>query len=258
MKLIFKGILITFVLLQLLGLGSCKHEPFFDDGEITPIDTTGNPIDTTGNPVDTTIIDTTGIPCDPDIVYFNRDVLPILRSNCAFSGCHDAPTSQDGVNLETYETVMATADVEPFDLNESKIYRVLIEDDPDDKMPPAPNAPLSQEQVSMIAKWILQGAMNLECDENSGGCNTTSVSFSADIQPVIQNNCVGCHSGGAPSGGIKLVTYADVKQVVNNGKLFGAVSWQQGFVNMPFGGDQLPQCTIDQIEAWIADGALEN
>lgn len=257
MQRIIKGIILTFILSQLLGLGSCKHDPFFSD-DVTPIDTTGNPIDTTDQPVDTNMVDTTGIACDPDVVYFNRDILPILRSNCAFSGCHDAASSQDGVNLETYETVMATADVDPFDLDGSKIYRMITEDDPDKLMPPPPNTPLSQAQIQLIAKWILQGAVNLECDENAGGCNTTGVSYSADIQPVLQNNCVGCHSGSAPSGGVNLGTYAQVKQVADNGRLFGAVSWQDGFVNMPFGGNQLPQCNIDQIEAWIADGALNN
>lgn len=257
MDRIFKGLLFAFILFQLLGLGSCKHDPFFV-GDITPIDTTGNPIDTTDTPIDTNMVDTAGIACDPEVVYFNRDILPILRSNCAFSGCHDAATSQDGVNLETYETVNATADVDPFDLDGSDIYRKIIDDDPDDRMPPPPNAPLNQAQIQLIAKWILQGAVNLECDENAGSCNTTNVSYASDVQPVIQNNCVGCHSGGAPSGGIQLSTYADVKLVAENGRLFGAISWQDGFVNMPFGGDQLPQCTIDQIEAWIEDGALNN
>lgn len=258
MQRIFKGLILIFILSQLLGLGACKHDPFFDEEGMTPIDTTGNPVDTTGNPVDTTIVDTTGTPCDADIVYFNRDILPILRSNCAFSACHDAASSQDGVNLETYETVMATADVEPFDLDGSKIYRMISDDDPDDRMPPPPNAPLNQEQIQLIAKWILQGALNLECDENAGVCNTTEVSFSTHIQPVLQNNCVGCHSGNAPSGGVRLSTYAEVKQVADDGRLYGAVSWQEGFVNMPFGGNQLPQCTIDQIKAWIEDGAPNN
>lgn len=258
MQRIIKGILFVFILSQLLGLGSCKHDPFFDNGDITPIDTTGNPIDTSDNPIDTTTVDTIGVACDSDVVYFNRDILPILRSNCAFSGCHNAASSQDGVNLETYETTMATADVDPFDLDGSKIYRVITDDDPDDRMPLAPNAPLNQEQIQLIAKWISQGALNLECDENSEGCNTANVSYAANIQPVIQNNCVGCHSGNAASGGVRLSTHAEVKQVADNGRLFGAVSWQEGFVNMPFGGSQLPPCTIDQIEAWIAEGALDN
>ena len=36
------------------------------------------PVDTTVNPVDTMIVDTTTMldPCDPDVVYFERDILP--------------------------------------------------------------------------------------------------------------------------------------------------------------------------------------
>ena len=68
-----------------LFLPSCVHEPVIDPNN--PIDTTDNPIDTIDNPIDTT---PTGTPCDPDVVYFSKDILPLLRSNCAKSGCHDA------------------------------------------------------------------------------------------------------------------------------------------------------------------------
>ena len=46
-------------------------------------------------------------PCDPDTVYFEMDVLPILLSSCGKSGCHDA-TAQDGVRLDSYAATMAS------------------------------------------------------------------------------------------------------------------------------------------------------
>ena len=216
------------------------------------------PIDSTDNPVDTTNIDTSGVPCDPNTVYFNIDILPILKSNCAFSGCHNAATAQDGVILESYESTMQTADVEPFDLDGGKLYEVITEDDEDKRMPQPPNAPLTSDQINLIAKWILQGAKNLECDPNSGGCDTENVSFSGFVQPVIQNSCQGCHSGNSPSGDIDLTNYQNIKVVADNGRLFGAISWANGFENMPQGGDQLPQCTIDKIKSWIDAGAPNN
>ena len=69
----------------MLMLPACEHEP------LAPVDP--DPIDTMGMDtmdVDTMGEDTMGIPCDPDVVYFDRDLLPILKSNCAKSGCHDA------------------------------------------------------------------------------------------------------------------------------------------------------------------------
>jgi len=218
-----------------------------------PTDTTD--VDTTDNPVDTTDM---GTPCDSNTIYFNQQILPILQSNCAFSGCHDAATAQDGVILESYEQVMQTADVRPFDLSGSDLYEVITEDDEDKRMPPPPNARLTSGQVQLISQWILQGAENLECDEDAQGCDTENRSFAAHIQPVITNNCLGCHSGGAPSGGINLSTYAGVKTVADNGRLLGAIRREAGFSPMPQGAAQLPQCTIDQFAAWVADGAPNN
>lgn len=244
---------IAFMLVMSFSTYSCKHDPTMPEEDMTPVDTTG--VDTTDNPVDTTVM---GMPCDSTKVYFQQQILPILQSNCAFSGCHDAATAQDGVILESYEQVMQTADVRPFDLSGSDLYEVISEDDEDKRMPPPPNARLNSGQIQLIAQWILQGAEDLECDEDAEGCDTENVSFMADIQPVITNNCLGCHSGGAPSGGINLSTHSSVKTVADNGRLMGAIRHESGFTPMPQGADQLPQCTIDQFAAWVADGAPNN
>jgi hypothetical protein len=226
---------------------SCKHSP------IIPIDDDMMPIDTM--PMDTT---PGGIPCDPLVVYFNQDVLPILNSNCAFSGCHDAASAENDVILESYEDVIATADVEPFNLDESKIYKVLVENDIEDRMPPSPNSPLSPDQIQIIAQWILQGAENLTCDPSLSECDTIDVSFANAVQPLIVSHCQGCHSGSAPSGGIDLSEYNGVKNVADNGKLIGAISWEAGFEKMPQGGDKLSECDIAKVQSWIDDGALNN
>jgi hypothetical protein len=105
-----------------------------------------------------------GISCDPDTVYFERDLLPLLNSSCAKSGCHDATTASDGVILDSYFNVMATADVKPGNPDDSDLYEVITDDDPDDRMPPPPLPPLSSDQIAMVRKWILQGAQNLICD----------------------------------------------------------------------------------------------
>lgn len=242
-----------YVVLQMATLGtSCKHEALFDD--ITPIDTTGNPIDTTG-PIDTT---THGTPCDPDVVYFETQVLPILISNCAKSGCHNAASAQEGVVLDNYANVMATGEINPFYPNDSKVYEAITEDDPEKRMPQPPAAALSQDQIATLEKWIQQGAKNLTCDPNAGGCDSTDVSYAQTIRPVINTHCKGCHSGENPSGGISFETYQGVKTVAQNGKLYGAISWANGSPKMPQGGNQLADCTIAQFKAWIDAGASEN
>ncbi len=236
-----------YLILQMATLGtSCKHEPLFDD--VVPIDTTGNPIDTTPQ----------GTPCDPDLVYFETQVLPILISNCAMSGCHNAASAQEDVVLDSYANVMSTGEIEPNNPNDSKLYEVITESDPDKRMPQPPAAALSQAQIVIIEKWIQQGAKNLICDANAGGCDTTSVSYTQTIRPVINTYCKGCHSGSNPSGGISFETYQGVKTMAQNGKLYGAISWASGYQKMPQGGIQLSDCTIAQFKIWIDAGALEN
>lgn len=233
-----------------LVVTACRHDPFMPDGSdpVEPVDTTGNPVDTMMN----------GEPCDPDVVYFELDVLPILRSNCALSGCHDATSAQDDVVLTDFTRVVQTADVEAFDLDGSDLYEVITENDSDDRMPPPPNTPLTPGQINIIAKWIQQGARDLSCDPNVGGCDTDMVTYSGTVAPLLQNTCVGCHGGGSPSAGVNLSSHAGVAQVALNGRLLGAIRWEAGYAPMPQGGNQLSDCTIDQIAAWVDAGAPNN
>lgn len=236
------------------GTSSCKHMPTMIDEPIIPVDTTDMPIDTTGM-TDTTVMSE---PCDPDLVYFQRDVLPILISNCTFSDCHDATDPQDGVILTNYQDVFNTGDVRPFDLNGSDLYEVLVDPDEDDRMPPLPRARLSNNQISTIAQWILQGAEDLTCEAPTGACDSTAVSFSQTVHPIIMNHCQGCHSGASPSGGLLLTGHAEIQIPANDGRLYGVIARLPGFPPMPQGGEQLPQCDIDKIKSWIDAGAADN
>ncbi len=249
-------ILLLWGLLLSLIPSACKHDPFIVEDDMIPIDTMTNPVDT--QTVDTTTVDTMLMPCDPEKVYFDLQILPILQSNCAFSGCHDAASAEDGVILDSYENVIATADVEPFEIDNSEIFEVLIDSDEMERMPPAPTDRLPADQIQLIATWILQGGAYLQCDPNAQGCDTVIVSFEQFVQPIIKTHCQGCHSGGAPSGGVSLTSYDQIKTHAQNGRLVGAVSWQSGFTPMPQGLDPLPDCTVDKIQAWVAQGALDN
>ncbi|MCG8327610.1 MAG: hypothetical protein MI974_07990 [Chitinophagales bacterium] len=252
MRQLLPALFTIFILVMSLNTWSCKHDPTMPEDSMTPVDTMD--IDTIDNPVDTSDI----TPCDSNTVYFNQQVLPILKSNCAFSACHDAASAQGEVILDNYNQVVATAGVEPFDLQGSDLYEAITEDDEDKRMPPIPRSPLTPEQIQIISAWILQGAENEECDPDAEACDTDNVSFVNDLQPILNNTCVGCHSGSAPAGGIILGDYDGVKVVVDDGRLLGAINWESGFSSMPQGGEQLSDCVIDQFTAWINDGALNN
>ncbi len=193
-------------------------------------------------------------PCSTDTVYFTQQVLPILISNCSMSGCHDVASHQDGVVLTTYEKIMSTAEVRPGNPNDSELYEVLVENDPDDRMP-YNRPPLPQDQIALIRKWIQQGAKNNSC---VNACDTTNVTYTATIKTLIAGKCQGCHSGSAPQGGIDLSTHTGLKAKVTDGRLWGAINHASGFSPMPKNGNKLSDCEISQIRIWIDKGSPNN
>ncbi|HEY0356434.1 MAG TPA: c-type cytochrome domain-containing protein, partial [Flavisolibacter sp.] len=211
------------VLTIMIPVLSCKHE--------IPVDNTGpGPV----NPPSVT--------CSPDTVYFQQQVLPIIVSNCSMSGCHDAASHQDGVVLTNYNSIMNTGEVNPGNPGNSKIWEVITDNDPSDRMPPPPQAALTQEQKDIVRKWIMQGAKNNSCQPTS--CDTTNVTYSVTVKNIVSNKCQGCHSSSVPSGGIDLSTYTGLKAKVTDGRLWGAVNHLSGYSPMPKGGTRLSDCEL--------------
>jgi mono/diheme cytochrome c family protein len=89
-------------------------------------------------------------------------------------------------------------------------------------------------------------------------CDTTVVTYSTSVVPILSANCFSCHGGNTPSAAIRLDTYAGVKQQADNGRLFGAVSHDASYSPMPKGGTKLNPCNIAKIRKWIAAGAPNN
>ncbi len=231
------------------SIQSCKHSPLdiLIEDPIEPIDTTGGG--------DTTLITSN---CDPDTVYFENDIYPILISNCAISGCHDAETHEEGINLSTYAKVMSSHIMKPSDPYDSEFYDVVTETG-DDLMPPPPMASLTDEEIALIILWQEQGALDNSCTD----CDTSAVTFSGTILPIMNAYCTGCHDASSPSGGISLTAYLGtgsndgIVDVASDGRLMGALNGDVGFVAMP-PGSMLPQCLIDQIRIWVDAGYPED
>jgi hypothetical protein len=94
-------------------------------------------------------------------------------------------------------------------------------------------------------------------------CDTTNVTFSGTIFPVINSTCSGCHSGSAPQANILLVDYATISAQAaipagQFGSLYGAISHDPGNSPMPKNGTQLSDCKIRQVKIWIDAGMPEN
>lgn len=90
-----------------------------------------------------------------------------------------------------------------------------------------------------------------------GTCDTANVTFSKDIKPIMDANCINCHSGGA----IDLTNYDGVKAKAADNTLYKSISYSYSGANssknMPTSG-KLDDCSISKVKAWIDQGAINN
>lgn len=188
----------------------------------------------------------------PGEVCFEAEVFPLIQSNCTQSGCHNASDQAGEVVLNSYERIRALTS--PGNYRQSELYRILVQ--PAGRMPQAPYDPLPDEQIAVIARWIEQGA--LETVNCAGSCDTSNVTYSLVVRPILDTYCNGCHGGASPQGDLRLTGYNDVKPTVTNGSLLGSIRHGGSFSPMPKDADKLPACKIAQIEKWVAAGAPNN
>lgn len=100
----------------------------------------------------------------------------------------------------------------------------------------------------------VQGTSLAQCDSSF---LSRTISYSQDVVPILQQNCISCHSGSAPQGGILLDTYQNVKNVASTGQLVGAIKHSPGYHPMPPSG-KLPDSSICIIETWVNQGMQNN
>jgi WD40 repeat protein len=90
-------------------------------------------------------------------------------------------------------------------------------------------------------------------------------SFSADVAPILQKNCLGCHSSSVHKSGLILESYSSLIKGGKHGqpvlphdaKGSLIVQMLEGDIGpqMPVNADPLPDSDIDRIKAWINAGA---
>ena len=109
-----------------------------------------------------------GIPAPDEPVSFNDHILPLLENRCL--NCHGEPYVKNGrtikptagLQLDTYEMVMkGNLDgtiVTPGDPTVSTLFQVVILPDDDPELMPPKGDPLTEDERTMIKRWILEGA----------------------------------------------------------------------------------------------------
>ncbi len=103
----------------------------------------------------------------PVPVSFREQIQPILNDRCI--RCHGGEQTLGKVVLTSYDDVMTSRThpgkkrlVVPDTLRESWLYLLCATDQPHYRMPPDTSniTPLPQNELDLIARWIMQGAKN--------------------------------------------------------------------------------------------------
>lgn len=97
-------------------------------------------------------------------------------------------------------------------------------------------------------------------DPNTSQCDTSDVKYSVQVSGILDLRCNGCHGGPNASAGIRLDNYSDIKNYIDQtGTTFVSSIEQDGNASpMPQGQPRIPDCEINQIKIWVANGYPEN
>lgn len=99
---------------------------------------------------------------------------------------------------------------------------------------------------------------NAEQLYGTGGTCDSTATWTLDVQPIIQSQCLGCHQGASASGGLDLSTHANVQNSALNGSLLDRIQRGAGDpLAMPPSGP-LSNCSQAKVRVWERGGALPN
>src|SRR3954463_8299817 len=100
----------------------------------------------------------------PGKIHFNKDIRPILSNNCFYCHGPDEKKREAKLRLDVRENAIAEHDsghaIVAGKPDESELLTRILSHDKDEVMPPpkAKKAPLTNEQIATLRRWIEQGA----------------------------------------------------------------------------------------------------
>ncbi|HEX3872116.1 MAG TPA: c-type cytochrome domain-containing protein [Pirellulales bacterium] len=217
----------------------------------------------------------------PGGISYVNDIAPLLADRCG--NCH-ITQSKGGFNVGTYAALRQGSSSGTV-FNPGKGSGSTLVDLIESGDMPRGGGKLSDADISMIVKWIDNGAVfdgadptamvasaasNMPMsDMPSGG---ESISFLRDIAPILSDHCTDCHGGERGQANFELGTFAQLKKggrtgdVLNPGKpnrslllnmLKGKAKDAMGKTRpqMPRNKSPLSDEQIAKFETWISEGA---
>ncbi|MFK7779024.1 MAG: peptidase MA family metallohydrolase [Gimesia sp.] len=214
-------------------------------------------------------------------VSFESQIASIINEKCV--NCHGAQRASGNLRLDTYANMKKGGRtgllLRPLQPNKSLLIHKLLASG-NDRMP-RNGAPLSQDQINLIATWIREGGrFDGENQADPIGASTKKkkapvkvvkatgnekVSFMKDVAPWMLDFCLRCHSGNNPASEFSIVTFEDILRggesgsVVIPGKPDDSRLWHlvglQDPIKMPQGQALLKPKNAADLKTWIEEGA---
>ncbi|WP_419189465.1 SUMF1/EgtB/PvdO family nonheme iron enzyme [Stieleria marina] len=131
-------------------------------------------------------------------------VQPLLASACVH--CHGEKEAEGELRLDTLAGALAGGASGPAlvpgnPTDSTLLTSTMLAHDDADIMPP--DEPLDPSQIELLRKWVASGA---KWDSDKPIKIQPRIDFVKNIQPILEQQCVSCHSGDDPEGGLDLTT----------------------------------------------------
>jgi len=219
-------------------------------------------------------------------VSFEKEVAPIIKEKCL--SCHGEDNVSGRLRMDTYANMGKGGQNGPLLLprnpNRSLIMAKIMANDNQVRMPKR-GAKLSDEEISVIGRWIAGGA-EFDGQEMTAPIGdsmvekkepkppvkvvmadgTETVSFKNDIAPWMVNVCMGCHSGARARNGYDITTFESLLTEGDTGSTIVPGDPDSSYIvdlvlrqkplKMPAGNQtEIKRSQAQALEKWIKEGA---
>lgn len=108
-----------------------------------------------------------------------------------------------------------------------------------------------------ILAFVILACSKDDNDDDMSSCDTNDITYTNTVEAIFSASCdiPGCHANLSPHGAID--GYDNAVQFTMDKPILAALRHEAGVEPMPQALAKLDDCTIDKIEAWIANGTPE-